>query len=203
MKCKKIEVENKKIIEIYDDIFSAKELLHFHVYAQRSSYQLIRTSTGRREDAAICTLKCNLTHQQSLTDLKLISSHNFIYFLKIAAEKNLRLSRSYINLCTMEDLFPFHTDGFDEESLTMLYYMNTKWDPMWEGETHFGNESMTEIVATSSFIPGRIAIFNPTIPHKSSQPSSLAGQFRFTYAMFFVSKNQPCWNDSLDLNTLI
>jgi hypothetical protein len=192
MQVKKIQVDANREIAIYDDVFDAKEVIAYYEYAQNSAYRLCRTSTSIIEDRALATLKCDL----SLTDMLKLGFHtskNFKPFIQIAKEKNVRLQRAYINLCSTDDLFPYHVDSPNEKDLTMLYYMNTEWYPMWEGETHFANEKMNDLIASSSFIPGRLAVFNPTIPHKSSQPSKLARQFRFTFANKFVCNEDAGW----------
>ena len=194
----KFDVDEKRSIEVYDGLFDAKEMYKFYNFAQKSEYSLQRTSTGFVEHKSLATLKCDLSLGEALR-LGLFKSPNFKELLERISQKELRLERSYINLCTSDDLFPYHVDDYDEDGLTMLYYMNTEWQPMWEGETHFANETMDDIIFSSAFIPGRLAVFNPTIPHKSSQPSRYANQFRFTYAMKFISKKDPNWEKAINL----
>jgi hypothetical protein len=199
---KRIDVDTNRNIEIYDDIFTASELFQFYEFAQQSAYRLVRNSTSLVEDKGLSTFKCDLTLTEMLK-LGIYTSKNFRPFLKIVKDKNVRMQRSYINLCSSDDLFPYHTDSYDNNGLTMLYYMNTQWDPIWEGETHFANDSMTDLICSSAFIPGRLAVFTPTIPHKSSQPSSLARQFRFTFANKFHSINDGLWPRCYKLDDLI
>jgi len=203
MKQREILFSDNRKIEIYDDVFLAKDKLNFYEFAQNSNYKLARSSTAIIEDRGLSTLKCDLTFTELLRMGFFTAKEFYPIVLKMKTEGQ-RLSRSYINLCTSEDIFPYHTDCADPEAKTILYYINTKWDPTWEGETHFSDESMIDILCSSSFIPGRFAVFNSTIPHKSSQPSSAAGQFRFTLANKFVTRDTPKkWEDALDLHDLI
>ena len=202
MTSSKITLSGKEI-EVFDDIFSGAELLKFHTYAQNCFYKVERSSTGLIEDRSLATLKSSLSFKDALA-LGLISSPNFKPLVELAKQKEVRLARSYINICTSDDLFPYHTDSNFESDLTMLYFMNTKWEPMWEGETHFASENMRDIRHSCSFISGRLAVFNPTIPHKSSQPSRAAQGFRYTYALKFISlhennENLANWNNAIDL----
>ena len=187
-----------RTIETYDGVFDGKELLSFHRFAQQQAYSINRISSGLISDKSLATLKCDLSFPEAIR-MGLISSPNFKPFIEILHNKKLRLRRSYINLCTSDDLFPYHVDSENEEELTMLYFVNSHWEPMWEGETHFASEDLSELIFSSSFIPGRLAVFTPTIPHKSSQPSRRAEEFRFTYAMKFVSQKDVGWKDSFDL----
>ena len=184
----RFDAENGRFIETYDDVFAAKEIIKFNIYAEQANYKICRTSTGLIAEKSLATLKCDLSFQEAL-QFGVISSPNFKTFYKILKEKNVRLDRSYINLCTSDDLFPYHTDSCDEDGLTMLYYINAVWEPMWEGETHFTNENLRSIILSSSFIPGSMAVFTPTIPQKSSQPSRAATSFSYSYAMKFVYRN--------------
>ena len=202
MLSKRIDVDENRFIEVHDNVFDASDLFKFYDFAQSTSYKLERNSTAIVEDKGLATLR-HLLPLREILQLGFHTAPKFRETLKRLDAANVRLNRAYINLCSVEDLFPYHVDSHDKEGLTILYYMNTRWEPIWEGETHFSNDNMTDLIASSSFIPGRFALFSPMIPHKSSQPSTAAQQFRFTYANKFVSKNEPVWGSSFKTSDLI
>jgi hypothetical protein len=92
--------------------------------------------------------------------------------------------RTYVNLCTTSDRYFYHTDGSEEE-LTMLYYANVEWNANWEGETPFASDDLQHIEYASPYVPGRVVLFDASIPHKSSQPLPGAPYYRFTFVTKF------------------
>jgi hypothetical protein len=98
-------------------------------------------------------------------------------------------------------MYQYHLDSHVETTLTGLYYGNIDWRPEWEGETHFSDENMSEILYTSSFLPGRLVFFDGTIPHKSSQPSADAPYYRFVLSMKFIKQGDAhnVWGKSVSI----
>ena len=67
-----------------------------------------------------------------------------------------------------------------------LYYVNLDWRDGWHGETLFYNpDNLKEIAYTSLYIPGRIILFDGSIPHAIRPQSVKAPKFRFTLSLFF------------------
>jgi Rps23 Pro-64 3,4-dihydroxylase Tpa1-like proline 4-hydroxylase len=99
--------------------------------------------------------------------------------------------RSYTNLGLYTDTHEVHADHyFDRAGKTLLYYVNETWIKDWGGETVFLDESANEIIYTSSFVPGRVVIFDSNIPH-SAKPQSIDGPaYRFTMAMKFFRREE-------------
>jgi len=188
MKYKKIELENGKFIKIYDDVFPYSDMSHLYEMARRSKYTLDRTAAhtvpvteqfkSLKSDYSVYDLLWSNFFEGPATDP----------IKQEIIEKNLRLHRVYINLSTAQDIYHYHTDSSVHEDISLLYYFNCKWEQHWEGETHFADPHSRELVYSSAFIPGRIVLFSATIPHKSSQPSFTAPEFRFVFTMKFSSK---------------
>ena len=60
----------------------------------------------------------------------------------------------------------YHTDSLeDSDEVTVLYYVNTRWDKNWGGETLFSND-LGECEIAVEYKPGRIVIFDSAIEHK-------------------------------------
>lgn len=184
MKHKEIFIENKKI-EIFDDVFTASERFKFYEFVNTSLYTIDRFSANIPEHTKY--------HKTLKSSYNLIDILNFGFFenktvLEYIKNNQLRVRECYVNLCTASDIYTYHNDSYTCEIPTGLYYANLNWDPTWEGETHFSNDQMNDILFSSSFIPGRLIIFDGNIPHKSSQPGPLAEFYRFVFTIKFSKK---------------
>ena len=99
--------------------------------------------------------------------------------------ENKQIDAAVVNLSHHSDVNFVHP----HKNTTLLYYANPYWKEEWAGETLFFNESCTEVVYTSIYKPGRLIIFDGSIPHTIRAPSRSAPQYRFTFAMFFDKGN--------------
>lgn len=197
---KKIHFVTNKKIEIIDDLFTAKERLTFYNYACNANYMLNRIPHDLPEHRKNQkTLKSTL----SLSDIINLGFFSHPYILNYVKENKLRIRKCYINLCTASDSYSYHID--DEEPVSYqvpsgLYYLNLDWDSSWEGETHFADEEMKDIIFSSAFIPGRLVLFDGSIPHKSSQPSMSAPYHRMVLAIKFTNESElTAWNRGISI----
>jgi len=185
IKSREFYIEDKKI-EIFDDVFSASEKFKFYEFAYNSLYSVDRFGAGAPEHIKFHkTLKAIL----NLTDVLNLEFFKNQFVLEYIEKNNLRVRECYINLCTASDIYTYHTDTYTDGIITGLYYMNLEWSPTWEGETHFSDQNMNDIMFSSAFIPGRLVIFDGNIPHKSSQPAPLAEFYRFVFTVKFSKAN--------------
>lgn len=90
-----------------------------------------------------------------------------------------------VNLSHHSDVYFVHP----HKNTTLLYYANPYWKEEWAGETLFYNENTTDVVYASIYKPGRLIIFDGSIPHTIRAPSRSAPQYRLTFAMFFDKGN--------------
>ena len=94
------------------------------------------------------------------------------------------LHRIILNVVKSNDVHYIH---HHEGEQVLLYYVNLDWQDGWYGETLFFNPSnIKEVQYTSSFQPGRIILFDGSIPHAIRPQSIKAPKFRFTLSLFFV-----------------
>jgi len=201
MNSKQISIGNKKI-EIYDDVFTASEKIYMYEFANNSRYIVERVPNTLPERLKYRkTLKCGFTLKDSL-NFKFFHNKFVLDYIK---SNKLKFERCYINLCGAGDTYQYHVDTPTEGVVTGLYYLNLEWDPVWEGETHFSDENMKEILYTSSFLPGRLVFFDGTIPHKSSQPAAIAPYYRFVFAVKFTNDNdlEEVVNKSVNIEDFI
>jgi hypothetical protein len=189
---------NGKTIEIYDNVFSFGELQAIYKYALNSLYRPNRRALDYPgvDSKYTPTLKSTLSLPEILS-FEFFRSAWVRNFLK---ERNYRISSAYINLCTASDTYSFHTDNGAYGLPSMLGYLNMSWDPCWEGETHFSDEQGKDTLVSAGFVPGRIIVFDSSIPHKSSQPGPMADNYRYVLAVKLATQDVEVWNSSIDLN---
>lgn len=184
---KKIEVEQNKFIEIYDNVFNFSDHSYLYEFVKSCAYRLNRTaSSSVPQDKQFKTLLSEF-NIHDLLKINFFKNQDFLQE-KILKE-NFRLHRAYVNLSTAQDVYHYHVDSNIDDDFTLLYYCNTHWEENWEGETHFGDPLGTEIIHSCSFKPNRIVLFTGTIPHKSSQPSFFARDFRYVLTLKFTHPN--------------
>jgi Rps23 Pro-64 3,4-dihydroxylase Tpa1-like proline 4-hydroxylase len=91
-----------------------------------------------------------------------------------------RLKRIWINAMTPTHVPRIHPDSFAEGAVTLLYYINLKWEADWDGFTIWRSNDLQKIEHVSDFKPGRLVAFDSKIPHKATVPSYDATEHRFT-----------------------
>lgn len=186
---------NNKNIKIYDEVFSFGEMQSIYGYAFNSLYKPSRRALNYPgvDVKYAPTLKCSL----SLSDMLKFSFFQSKWIRSLFKENNLRVSSAYINLCTASDTYTFHTDCEQHEIPTILAYLNMQWEPSWEGETHFSDEQGRDVLFSAGFVPGRVILFNSSIPHKSSQPGPMADNYRYVLAVKLATKEyKQYWGSS-------
>jgi hypothetical protein len=98
--------------------------------------------------------------------------------------------RCWINLQTGYDVSRYHGDHGDSHNVSLLYYANTKWDIEWDGGTAFRTDDLSEIEFVSDYKPGRLVLFDSSIPHKPLSTSMMANHYRYTINSTYINKNK-------------
>ena len=176
-------------IIVIDDIFSFSQLSGMYSYALVQKYEIYNSSDLESQNMTNKRLGCRLDIDNQLFDI--IFSENVLEVFEEHIPRDKYYPwRSYINLGIHSDQHLIHVDDpKPNESKTCLIYMNRKWDLNWGGETIFYDDQRKNIVYTSQFIPGRIVIFDGSIPHSAKPQHFDAPPYRFTLAVKFkVSK---------------
>lgn len=94
----------------------------------------------------------------------------------------LEQKKSVVNLSVPSDTHFAHAHP---EKLVVLYYANLEWEQHWHGETLFYSEDLNDIELALRYTPGRVIVFDASIPHSMRPQSTSADHYRFTYAMTF------------------
>ena len=91
--------------------------------------------------------------------------------------------RAYTNFASYGDMLYTHTDCLPEQrELTALWFLATRWEPEWGGETMFFDASGDALYCASPK-PGRLVVFDGAIPHAGRPPSRICYAPRYTFAV--------------------
>jgi Rps23 Pro-64 3,4-dihydroxylase Tpa1-like proline 4-hydroxylase len=98
------------------------------------------------------------------------------------------ISEVYANLYTNETVTTIHTDHYDKQALTALYFVTPEWEVNWGGELLFFSNDK-EIESGLTYKPNRMIIFPSNTPHKVCTVSSSAKSPRLSLAFKLIRKN--------------
>jgi Rps23 Pro-64 3,4-dihydroxylase Tpa1-like proline 4-hydroxylase len=182
MKEQKRITSSGRLIEIYDDIFPMSLRQHHMEFVQNSTFRLGSASSG-------------IFWQSENTFFQSVYTQDNFENFRLCSEFLASRLRTYeVNRCWVLSSSPlstyyFHADNAaeNEKAITLLYYVNTRWDRNWGGETLFSNDE-GECEIAVEFKPGRVVIFDSLIEHKPSPISMQADEFRFTFVTQFKNK---------------
>lgn len=180
-----ITTKSNKIIHVFDGLFSYQTRTLLHRYMINSKYQPI----GYDNDI--------LEYKSDITTISLYTEQdvfNMNFYSNSESEIILPYLNGYVtnsisvNMCTHADKYRIHMDAAD--GLTLLYYANLKWDIDWGGETMFFDEELQDVEFTSIYKPGRVVLFDSSIPHIARTPTVIAPYYRFTFVHRFMKKSE-------------
>tara|TARA_B100001996_G_scaffold147703_1_gene112515 strand:+ start:1529 stop:2284 length:756 start_codon:yes stop_codon:yes gene_type:complete len=109
-------------------------------------------------------------------------------FNQIINPNDFEFDTVYANLGLCNDDHGIHVDHPKPNvGYTMLIYPNIEWKANWGGETAFYEEDCEEMIYLNPYKPGRICIFDGSIPHCAKPQALIGAKFRFTIAVKFAS----------------
>jgi|SaaInlStandDraft_7_1057024.scaffolds.fasta_scaffold15786_3 hypothetical protein len=180
-------------IRVYDGLVSADTKRRVFDIAKKSYFTLgwndKEVSTGYVEEYVH-----SKWNKEALDNTKLLANSALSEILDRIGLYEDRILQCVINLDTCADTHFTHTHG---DSTVLLYYVNLNWEDGWAGETLFFNPlEESEVLMCSKYIPGRVVLFNGSLPHTIRPPSRLyPNKYRFTLSIVFDTP----W-DTLTLN---
>ena len=177
-----INDDRRKQIHIFDDVFEFAHRDKIYKYVANSLYKVGEYDGSLLENRKSSTLT-SIYYGKDLSEL------GFFNLPKEITDKvdlsKWKIVSSYVNLCRPDDCFHVHTDHHDK-MMTLLYYVNLNWHIEWGGDTYFLKEDDLTIDYVSQFRPGRVVIFDGTIPHLIRPSTRLAPENRFTLAIKYI-----------------
>ncbi len=177
---KRVTVEGGKHIDIFDGYFPMSYRLLAYEFCYNSFYRIGWADTiGTESDDRDYHLY-SLFSEKEFADLRFmeqIEQHQEI----MEVLGGLPIKKVVVNLSTPSSIYRVHTH---DEQKVMLYYINLRWEPTWYGETLFYSEDLSEVQFAHPYVPGRLLIFDASIPHTLRPQSHIATVFRFTLSVF-------------------
>lgn len=174
----KNKMENSKIIRVYDDMFDFGYRCDIYNFIKQSYFKI------GWQDSSVPEKSYEFLHASySKEDMDKLEFFKKIENTPIIEHfKRLEYKFTKVNLSTPSDANFIHSHS---EKLAILYYVNLDWQDGWHGETIFYDEYGKDIVFTSPYVPGRIIVFDASIPHAIRPQSTIGPKFRFTLSSFF------------------
>jgi hypothetical protein len=174
-----IELESGKSIHVLDDLFSFEFRSEAYTFAKLVPLQMGWADTAITENQHHKYLHAPLTP----ADLGAFRMLDYLKHTPIAEiTKGLRLEKTVLNVTVTSDAHFTHSHA---EKKVVLYYLNQEWQDGWHGETLFFSENSKDIVFASRYVPGRVIVFDGSIPHSIRPQSRIAPQYRYTLAMVY------------------
>ena len=175
---KEYNLEGKQLI-VFDNVFSYRERLSFYKFFTSGLFRFIGTADTELNANSREYIQSHYS-PEDLDTLRFFTP-NLQNILSKYIEDKL-ITRSYVFSSNFLNKHYFHCDP---GGLTLLYYANLNWSLNDGGETLFVNDSIDEVLYTSLFKPGRIVLFDSSIPHKSNTISVTTPSFRFSFVVNF------------------
>ena len=170
-----------KLIDIYDGLFS---------YDDRSTwltsiYKSLFTCDGSDSsfDLYPSVQIFSSYSELDLQNLKFCNSEGFQFLNKKYNLSNRKIRQVRVNLSTLAEKNSPHSDG---QGLTLIYYPHLQWDISWGGHTLFLNEDLSDVYKLCLYKPGRVVIFDGTIPHMIVNPTVLCPVNRLSFAIQYT-----------------
>jgi hypothetical protein len=167
---KEVTVCDNKKIHIFDNLFSLSERIFFHEFATFSRYQMTvmdnnyNAMSSFYDDRDISRLGLNNTQGYKIVD----------EMFNLSERKMLQIRVNCTNISTKNKP---HTDT---SIFTFLYHVNLEWKIYWGGHICFTNENLDDFEYICAFKPGRLVVFDSTIPHFILNPTREAEDNRLT-----------------------
>jgi len=180
---KKFNVEEKEIV-VLDNVFTYKERAGFYDYITNSLFSLKGYDTNLLDHVGEHNI-ISFYSESDLLNLKFNTSKKYKEIIDPLLI-GYNIAKVRVNLSTLNDKNRFHIDGNGPKRLkTLIYYPNMKWDIEWGGLTLFANENCNDILHCVAYVPGRVVIFDGSIPHCICPPTNLASSYRLSFVIQF------------------
>jgi hypothetical protein len=184
---KEVTTASGKKIYIYDNLFTFSQRSFFYSYFRNLPFRLGGIDTAQTEHQSDITLISPL-------DAANVSQLKFFTLLpkdEIITDilDNYQVINYMVNLSTPSDCYHIHDDCGVKDGITLLYYANVDWKLEWAGETVFLNDSANDIEFVSPYVPGRVVLFDGSIPHMIRTATHKANNLRFTFAARYERKH--------------
>lgn len=165
-------------VKVYDSVFPASWRNSAYTFVRNSLYSIGWSDTNEIDTQNVAYLHSNYDQN----DIKTLGFFEAIQCDELKRKiEGLAIKKCVVNLSTPTETHFAHT----HEGVTLLYYVNLRWREEWAGETIFYNDDISEVEFTSMYKPGRVVLFDGSIPHTFRPQSGSAPDYRFTISIQF------------------
>lgn len=170
---KDVTVCDNKKIHIFDNLFSFEERYKFHDFITSSYFRI----NGSDDSSNLYRNQIYSSfNSQDMENMTFYETKGFQTVDSLFSLSSRKIHQIRVNCCLPTESSEVHKDF----SLTLLYYVNLKWQINHGGHTIFLNESLSDIEYTSAYVPGRLIIFDGSIPHMIILPNNQANAARLS-----------------------
>ena len=182
---KLIKISNNKEIMVFDDLIPYATRSGIYRFINSSLFRPDGKDAGYPEDAGEYHLYSSYS-KDDLNNMKFLEIPEIQPILKYVEGYDIQQIR--VNLSTLNDKNHFHSDGNNTKASikTLIYYPNMKWNIEWGGHTLFADESISDIEYCTLYKPGRIILFDGSIPHCILPPTNLAPSYRYSFVIQYI-----------------
>jgi hypothetical protein len=167
-----------KRIHVYDDLVTFEERTTFLNFFRQSYYKIDGGDNLTQYVAGY-----QIYSAYSLDDLdhmKFTKTNAYELLNEKYGLQDRNIKQVRVNHVTYGERNSVHQDNVP---ITLMYYANLEWDVSWGGHTFFLNEPVDEIYHTVTYKPGRIVVFDGTIPHMIMSTNTLAEAPRLSFVI--------------------
>jgi len=185
----KIEVDEGRDIIIMDEAFKFGEHHALYDICMSLKYSCTSYSNFDIQDITDKRMRADLTQDDNLCNI-IFNDYRIKQFQQFIKPDEYSYSHAYVNLGLVNDSHEIHVDGTTPgQVMTMLIYPNTEWELNHGGETVFYKEDRKEMVYLNPYKPGRICLFEGSIPHCAKPQALIGPKYRFTIAVKFFCRD--------------
>ena len=179
---KEIRTSSNKMIRVYDNRISFFHIEKFYHFIKNSKFKI----SGA--DGILSTYNNQVYSTFSSQDVMELGILDTDIFKNIRDEFSLHkkeIKQIRVNCSTFSEDNTIHCDN---NGLTFLYYVNPVWDIAWSGHTVFLSDDLKESEYLSLYKPGRIVLFDGTIPHLILTPTHKAVDKRLSFVIQYKER---------------
>lgn len=181
MKKKQIPLsKSNKLLIVYDDLFSYHEQCDWYCFIQNSIYKINGADQFSHLRKSLQLYSC--FSEEDVNNMGILKSKGFQQIFEEHQLYNKKVLQTRVNLSPNNERNEVHTDG---NGLTLIYYCNLNWQVNWGGHTLFMDDKLSDAEYTCLYKPGRVVVFDGSIPHMILTPTSVAEEHRFSFVMQF------------------
>jgi len=168
-------------IKVFDDFLPYSVIMGIHDYCETADYTKNNIDFNEGNNFRSVKWSKLIVPNENFDRPDIID--NILSLLPQFTSTKYKLNRAYINNSNFSTVDKMHVDAPNNNEYTLLYYANIKWDINWGGETLFYDNSAKEIIASIIPKPGRVVLFQGTIPHSARPVQIHCPEDRYTIAL--------------------